>query len=177
MTVVLPPAIAERVPLSNPSAITDSREGCARCTWLSIPPGITRRPEASIVLRPSSIVSATAAMTPPRTPTSARTVSAAVTTVPPLITRSKSLTTRSPIGKSADNRGGSGSDEQSRTSKECARPLRRARKDLRHAGSVRLCGHRGRERRASAERRPVFRRKKWQNAANGSFGSPTNSES
>ena len=32
MTVVLPPAMAERVPLSNPSAITDSPEGWARWT-------------------------------------------------------------------------------------------------------------------------------------------------
>ena len=46
---MLPPAAALRVPLSNPSAITmPGPWGWSKCTWLSIPPGKTRRPEASI---------------------------------------------------------------------------------------------------------------------------------
>ena len=48
-TVVLPPAAAERVPLSKSSAmIVPSSVGCAICTCPSTPPGKTSSPDASI---------------------------------------------------------------------------------------------------------------------------------
>jgi len=85
------------VPVSKPSAIfTPGPDGWARWTWLSMPPGMTSRPEASIARAPSVSFSATATILPPRTPTSARNVSEAVMTLPPRITRSNSLIAASP---------------------------------------------------------------------------------
>ena len=49
MTSVLPPNAAERVPLSKSSAMTmPAPDGWAKCTWLSMPPGSTSWPVASI---------------------------------------------------------------------------------------------------------------------------------
>src|SRR5437762_7612481 len=55
-----------------------------------MPPGMTRRPEASIVRAAPSMRSAIVMMRPARIPTSARYVSLAVTMVPPRTARSKS---------------------------------------------------------------------------------------
>ena len=89
---MLPPAAALRVPLSNPSAITiPGPEGWSKWTWLSIPPGRTRRPEASISEAARGRSSASATMRPSFTPTSHLPTSAAVTTVPPRMTRSSSI--------------------------------------------------------------------------------------
>ena len=51
-TMVLPPNAAERVPLAKSSAITmPGPEGWAMWTWLSMPPGSTSSPVASISAR------------------------------------------------------------------------------------------------------------------------------
>jgi hypothetical protein len=72
-TVVLPPAIAARVPEKKSSAIfRPAAAGWARCTWLSMPPGITIRPDASISRDAPAMRSAMAAMRPSRTAMSAR---------------------------------------------------------------------------------------------------------
>ena len=91
--VVLPPqaadmeperkSLAERAPVSG--------DGWSRCTWLSMPPGRTSLPEASSSSSPRSRASPSATMRPPRMPMSAGKRSAAVTTVPPRMTRSKRL--------------------------------------------------------------------------------------
>ena len=89
-TVVLPPNAAERVPLAKSSAITTSGpDGWAKCTWLSMPPGRTSLPVASMTSAagPRSCPSAT--MRPSRMATSHAKVSDAVATVPPRITTSK----------------------------------------------------------------------------------------
>ena len=50
ITVVLPPKAAESVPEAKSSAMTmPSPLGWAMWTWLSMPPGSTRWPVASIV--------------------------------------------------------------------------------------------------------------------------------
>lgn len=48
MTVVVPPAIALRVPVSQLSPVGEFF--CARWTWLSTPPGVIYAPSASIAL-------------------------------------------------------------------------------------------------------------------------------
>ena len=63
-------------------------------TWLSMPPGSASLPVASMTsAAEESRPSESATMRPPLTAMSQRTVSAAVTTVPPLMTRSCSLMT------------------------------------------------------------------------------------
>ncbi len=89
MTQVLPPAAAAAVAEGKSSAIsTSGPEGCAMWTWLSIPPGMTTRPEASMVRAASASASPTATIRPSRMATSARNASDAVTTVPPRTERS-----------------------------------------------------------------------------------------
>ncbi len=83
-TMVLPPNAAARVPLSKSSAIVmPGPEGCAKCTWLSMPPGSTSRPVASTISAAAPRSLPSAAMRPPAMPTSQAKVSAAVATVPP----------------------------------------------------------------------------------------------
>ena len=81
--------IAERVPLSKSSAVhTPIDETWAICTWLSMPPGVTMRPRASVSSSPLARSWPTAAILPSLMPMSATYVSDAVATVAPLITRS-----------------------------------------------------------------------------------------
>ena len=92
-TQVLPPAAAAAVPEAKSSAgLMSGPAGWAKWTWLSIPPGKTRRPEASISRPAPSTFSATVAIRPARMPISARHVSEAVTTVPPRMATSNSGT-------------------------------------------------------------------------------------
>ncbi len=58
------------------------------CTWLSMPPGSTSSPVASMVSRASPRSWPSAATRPSRIATSQAKVSAAVATVPPLMTMS-----------------------------------------------------------------------------------------
>src|SRR6266702_6013088 len=84
MIVVVPPQAAAAVPLAKSSDEKVPPNGISMCVWTSIAPGITSRPVASttrsaLAARPVP----TAATFSPSTSTSARIVSAAVTTVPP----------------------------------------------------------------------------------------------
>ena len=72
MTKLLPPAAAAAVAEAKPSAMTTSGpEGWAMWTWLSIPPGSTQRPVASISSAASPTRSAMATIRPPEIPISA----------------------------------------------------------------------------------------------------------
>ena len=92
-TVVTPPAMAAREPLSKSSA-QPGTPGCGgppgdRCTCMSMAPGSTSAPEASISRRPRSAPPSCTTF-PPAIPTSAAPDPPAVTTVPPRTTRSHS---------------------------------------------------------------------------------------
>ena len=79
-TVVIPPAMAASEPVQKSSAQTGSPGSAAatwavnwahiRCTWASMPPGITSRPPASISAAPV-MVPPSWAIRPPVMPTSA----------------------------------------------------------------------------------------------------------
>ena len=84
--VVLPPAAADALAEAKSSTISmPGPEGCETWTWLSIPPGSTRRPVASTTSPAGPRSAPSAAMRPSRMPTSATTTSPA-TTRPPRIT-------------------------------------------------------------------------------------------
>ena len=89
MIVVVPPHSAERVPDSKSSAVSRPVELVwAMWQWLSMPPGSTSLPRASMTSAALLRSSARATIRPSLTPTSAAKVSAAVATVPPLTIRS-----------------------------------------------------------------------------------------
>ncbi len=89
MTVVLPPHAAEIVPLRKSSAHTAPRySGCSRWQWLSMPPGSTSLPAASISSLPAASISPSATIHPFVTPMSQVKTSAAVATVPWRTTKS-----------------------------------------------------------------------------------------
>ena len=82
--VVVPPASAAALPVSQSSAVIVPPNGMSRCVWPSMKPGITRAPETSTTSAPSrGRSSPTAAIVSPSTATSARNEPSAVTTVPP----------------------------------------------------------------------------------------------
>src|SRR5437588_778295 len=55
MTLVVPPNAAERLALSNVSALsTPAAETCSMWAWLSTPPGSTSLPDASISRSPAA---------------------------------------------------------------------------------------------------------------------------
>src|SRR5712692_79291 len=88
MSVVVPPKAAAMVPVSKSSALVVPPKGMSRCVCTSIPPGMTRRPEASMT-RPAFSTGSGAAMAEilsPLMPISAAYVSEAVTIVPFRIT-------------------------------------------------------------------------------------------
>ena len=86
---VVPPQAAEMEPERKSSAVVAPiDEGWSMWQWLSTPPGSTSLPAASISSMPAPRPSASATTRPFRMPTSQVTVSAAVTTVPPRMTRS-----------------------------------------------------------------------------------------
>ncbi len=104
ITVVVPPSAADAVALWNVSAfISPEAESCSMWAWLSTPPGSTSLPVASISRRPASRPRPIAAIVSPNMPTSASTVSVAVTSVPPRITRSKGCMAPSSASRLADN--------------------------------------------------------------------------
>src|SRR5271156_3068416 len=70
--------------------MTPAEERCSIWQWLSIAPGKTRRPEASISRAPAASPRPSAAMVPSLIATSHSVVSEAVATVPLRMTRSKS---------------------------------------------------------------------------------------
>src|SRR5215471_14068458 len=74
--------------------MTPAEERCSIWQWLSMPPGKTSLPLASISCAPAARPLPSVAITPPLIPISQTVVSAAVTTVPPRITRSYSLMPR-----------------------------------------------------------------------------------
>src|SRR3989441_5036309 len=86
--VVTPPQAAAIVPDSKSSTLRTPPTSASRWVCTSTPPGRTSSPVASISRRPGARDGSIAAMRPPSTPTSARTESAAVTTVPPRTTSS-----------------------------------------------------------------------------------------
>ena len=87
--VVVPPASAAAVPVSQSSAVTVPPNGMSMCVWPSMKPGITRAPETSTTSAPSRGTSTPiASIVSPVTATSARNEPSAVTTVPPASTRS-----------------------------------------------------------------------------------------
>ena len=86
---VVPPQAAEMEPERKSSAVVAPIEdGWSMWQWLSTPPGSTSLPVASISSAPGPSPSASATTRPSRMPTSQTTVSAAVATVPPRMTRS-----------------------------------------------------------------------------------------
>src|SRR5258705_733238 len=100
-TVVLPPKAAARVPLSKSSAMTmPGPLGCDKWTWLSMPPGRTSRPLASMICPASPRSCPSAAIRPPDIPTSAAKVSDAVATVPPRMMVSNVMSHSRPSGSS-----------------------------------------------------------------------------
>src|SRR5581483_8587975 len=86
--VVTPPHAAAAVPDSKSSTLRRPPTSASRCVCTSTPPGRTSSPVASSSRRPVGSAGARAVTRPPSTPTSARTASVAVTTVPPRITSS-----------------------------------------------------------------------------------------
>jgi len=87
MMVVVPPARPAAVPVKKSSAVTVPMKGNCMCVWVSIPPGITYWPLASITVAPAgaSSLSPTATILSPYTSTSALKARSALTTVPPRI--------------------------------------------------------------------------------------------
>src|SRR5450830_514013 len=87
MMVVVPPASPAAVPVKKSSDVTVPMKGKFMCVWVSIPPGITYRPPASITVAPTGTgkFSPTAAIMSPSISTSARKARSALTTVPPRI--------------------------------------------------------------------------------------------
>src|SRR5581483_128786 len=91
MNVVVPPWAAARLPAVDDWARITSVSPRLKCTWASIPPGITYVPAASIVRAASSSTLpgwASSATWPSFTPTSSRAVASGETTWPPVISRS-----------------------------------------------------------------------------------------
>ena len=91
MKVVVPPYAAARDPSSADWARIASVTPRLKCTCESMPPGTTNLPLASSRFVASSVSAPGADSSttrPSRTPTSARNRPAAVTTVPPVTTRS-----------------------------------------------------------------------------------------
>src|SRR5690349_10516903 len=86
--VVTPPHAAAAVPDSKSSMLRIPPTSASRWVCTSTPPGRTSSPAASISRRPPGSDGASAVTRPPSTPTSARTDSVAVTTVPPRTTSS-----------------------------------------------------------------------------------------
>src|SRR4029077_15588099 len=84
--VVTPPHAAASVPDSKSSMLRIPPTSASRWVCTSTPPGRTSSPAASISRRPAGSDGASAVTRPPSTPTSARTDSVAVTTVPPRTT-------------------------------------------------------------------------------------------
>src|SRR6266542_5355533 len=88
MIVVVPPQAAAAVPEAKSSEEKVPPNGISMWVWTSIPPGMTRRPPASMMRSASASrppLEVTAATRSPSISTSADMVSLAVTTVPPLI--------------------------------------------------------------------------------------------
>src|SRR5579863_9131245 len=90
MTVVVPPQAADMVPERKSSQVTWPSQGCwSMWQWLSMPPGVTSLPFASMISSAVPRASPKAMMRPPRIPMSQRNTSPAVATRPLRITRSK----------------------------------------------------------------------------------------
>ena len=88
MTLVVPPASAEVLPVTKvSSSVPPSSRNCSIWQCVSTPPGITSIPSASSVRAPFS-PSPIAWIRPSAIPISERNISTGVTTVPRPITRS-----------------------------------------------------------------------------------------
>ena len=88
-SVVVPPATAAAVPVSQSSEVTVPPKGMSRCVCPSMKPGISSAPDTSTTSAPSVGRSTpTAAIRSSSMATSARKLASAVTTVPPASTMS-----------------------------------------------------------------------------------------